>query len=108
MWHRTIAPNPRRCDELVLVRSFVVLPSDSHQVVIRPMRLLRTFQPLEALPIVGIAVALVRDLPTELYDELVNHPYEYRTLPHLQRAIVHRSWRRGGTHFQIPFGRSDC
>lgn len=40
-----------------------------------PMRLLRTFPPLEALPVIGIAVTLVRDLPTELYDELVRHPY---------------------------------
>ncbi|KAF7782425.1 hypothetical protein Agabi119p4_1801 [Agaricus bisporus var. burnettii] len=30
-----------------------------------PMRLLRTFPPLEALPVIGIAVTLVRDLPTE-------------------------------------------
>ncbi|KAJ8518199.1 hypothetical protein ONZ45_g4703 [Pleurotus djamor] len=43
-----------------------------------PMRLLRTFPPLEALPVIGIAVTLVRDLPTELYDELVRHPYEVR------------------------------
>jgi cell cycle arrest protein BUB2 len=40
------------------------------------MRLLRTFPPLEALPVIGIAVTLVRDLPTALYDELVKHPYE--------------------------------
>jgi cell cycle arrest protein BUB2 len=43
-----------------------------------PMRLLRTFPPLEALPVIGIAVTLVRDLPTELYDELVKHPFEFR------------------------------
>lgn len=43
-----------------------------------PMRLLRTFPPLEALPVIGIAVTLVRDLPTELYDELVKHPFEIR------------------------------
>ncbi len=41
-----------------------------------PMRLLRTFPPLEAVPVIGIAVTLVRDLPPELYDELVKHPYE--------------------------------
>lgn len=40
-----------------------------------PMRLLRTFPPLEALPVIGIAVTLVRDIPTDLYDELVRHPY---------------------------------
>lgn len=41
-----------------------------------PMRLLRTLPPLEALPVIGIAVTLVRDLPAELYDELVRHPFE--------------------------------
>lgn len=39
------------------------------------MRLLRTFPPLEALPVIGIAVTLVRDLPTDLYEELARHPY---------------------------------
>lgn len=39
------------------------------------MRLLRSFPPLEALPVIGIAVTLVRDLPMSLYDELVRHPY---------------------------------
>jgi cell cycle arrest protein BUB2 len=43
-----------------------------------PMRLLRTFPPLEALPVIGIAVTLVRDLPADLYEELVKHPYEIR------------------------------
>ena len=42
------------------------------------MRLLRTFPPLEALPVIGIAVTLVRDLPADLYEELVKHPYEIR------------------------------
>lgn len=41
-----------------------------------PMKLLRNFPPLEALPVIGIAVTLVRDLPQDLYDELVKHPYE--------------------------------
>ncbi|KAG8980868.1 hypothetical protein FRB90_007430 [Tulasnella sp. 427] len=44
-----------------------------------PMKLLRTFPPLEALPVIGIAVALVRDIPEDLYDELVRHPYEVRS-----------------------------
>jgi len=43
------------------------------------MRLLRTFPDLEAVPVIGIAVTLVRDLPAELYDELVKHPYEIRS-----------------------------
>ncbi|KAJ3554476.1 hypothetical protein NM688_g3094 [Phlebia brevispora] len=40
-----------------------------------PMRILRTFPPLNAGDVIGIAVTLVRDLPTELYDELARHPY---------------------------------
>lgn len=40
------------------------------------MRLLRTFPPLDANSVIGIAVTLVRDLPADLYDELVRHPFE--------------------------------
>lgn len=40
-----------------------------------PMRLLRTFPPLVAGDVIGIAVTLVRDLPMDLYDELARHPY---------------------------------
>ncbi|KAI0082820.1 bub2 protein [Panus rudis PR-1116 ss-1] len=40
-----------------------------------PMRHLRSFPPLEAAPVIGIAVTLVRDIPADLYDELVRHPY---------------------------------
>lgn len=53
---------------LTICRKFTGLSS--------PMRLLRTFPPLEALPVIGIAVTLVRDLPAELYEELVKHPFE--------------------------------
>jgi cell cycle arrest protein BUB2 len=53
---------------LTIGHKFIELPS--------PMRLLRTFPPLEALPVIGIAVTLVRDLPAELYEELVKHPFE--------------------------------
>ncbi|KAI9457812.1 TBC-domain-containing protein [Lactarius psammicola] len=58
--------------QLLLIRDDVMTSSS-------PMRLLRTFPPLEALPVIGIAVTLVRDLPSDLYDELVRHPYEYRS-----------------------------
>ncbi|KAF9070900.1 bub2 protein [Rhodocollybia butyracea] len=57
--------------QLLLIRDEVMSSSS-------PMRLLRTFPPLEALPVIGIAVTLVRDLPPELYDELVKHPYLVR------------------------------
>ena len=43
------------------------------------MRLLRTFPPLEASLVIGIAVTLVRDLPTELYQELVRRLYEFKS-----------------------------
>lgn len=55
--------------QLLLMRDEVMASSS-------PMRLLRTFPPLEALPVIGIAVTLVRDLPQELYEELVKHPFE--------------------------------
>ncbi len=42
------------------------------------MKLLRTFPPLEAQLVIGIAVTLVRDIPADLYDELVRHPFEIR------------------------------
>ena len=46
-----------------------------HPFILSPMRLLRTFPPLVAGDVIGIAVTLVRDLPTDLYDELARHPY---------------------------------
>ncbi|KAG2345685.1 TBC-domain-containing protein [Suillus weaverae] len=55
--------------QLLLMRDEVMVSSS-------PMRLLRTFPPLDAVPVIGIAVTLVRDLPVDLYDELVRHPYE--------------------------------
>ncbi|PPQ74490.1 hypothetical protein CVT26_007950 [Gymnopilus dilepis] len=58
--------------QLLLMRDEVMASSS-------PMRLLRTFPPLEALPVIGIAVTLVRDLPSELYEELVKHPFEVQS-----------------------------
>jgi len=42
---------------------------------LRPMKLLRTFPPLEAKPVIGIALILVKDIPEEVYRELVAHPF---------------------------------
>jgi cell cycle arrest protein BUB2 len=55
--------------QLLLMRDDVMASSS-------PMKLLRTFPPLEASSVIGIAVTLVRDLPAELYSELVKHPFE--------------------------------
>ncbi|WRT65793.1 uncharacterized protein IL334_002742 [Kwoniella shivajii] len=40
-----------------------------------PMKILRTFPPLDARPVIGVTVALVKDIPEDLYRELVIHPY---------------------------------
>lgn len=74
----TTATHARRCHEVPQVSDASDLSryGNESSVSISPMRLLRTFPDLEALPVIGIAVTLVRDLPTELYDELVKHPYE--------------------------------
>ncbi|KGB78608.2 hypothetical protein CNBG_4446 [Cryptococcus deuterogattii R265] len=40
-----------------------------------PMKILRTFPPLDARPVIGVTVALVKDIPEELYRELVAHPF---------------------------------
>ncbi|KAI0094002.1 TBC-domain-containing protein [Irpex rosettiformis] len=55
--------------QLLLMREAVMESSS-------PMRVLRTFPPLQARDVIGITVTLVRDLPADLYDELVRHPYE--------------------------------
>jgi cell cycle arrest protein BUB2 len=38
------------------------------------MKLLRIFPPLQANSIIGITLALAKDLPEDLYKELVRHP----------------------------------
>ncbi|WVQ78877.1 hypothetical protein IAT38_000968 [Cryptococcus sp. DSM 104549] len=40
-----------------------------------PMKILRTFPPLDARPVIGVTVALVKDIPEDLYRELVAHPF---------------------------------
>ncbi|KAF9512526.1 hypothetical protein BS47DRAFT_1486202 [Hydnum rufescens UP504] len=57
--------------QLLLIRDDVMASKS-------PMKLLRTFPDLDAQAVIGIAVTLVRDLPQDLYNELVKHPYEMR------------------------------
>jgi len=45
------------------------------QLTSSPMKILRTFPPLQARTIISITVALVKDVPEELYRELVAHPF---------------------------------
>ncbi|OWZ70929.1 hypothetical protein AYX14_03639 [Cryptococcus neoformans] len=40
-----------------------------------PMKILRTFPSLDARPVIGVTVALVKDIPEELYGDLVAHPF---------------------------------
>lgn len=42
------------------------------------MKILRTFPPLDAQAVIGMTVRLVRQIPADLYDELVKHPWEVR------------------------------
>lgn len=39
------------------------------------MKILRTFPPLRARPVINVTVALVKDIPEDLYRELVAHPF---------------------------------
>lgn len=38
------------------------------------MKVLRQFPPLQARAVIGVTVALVKDIPEDLYRELVAHP----------------------------------
>ncbi|GHJ88942.1 hypothetical protein NliqN6_5344 [Naganishia liquefaciens] len=40
-----------------------------------PMKILRIFPPLQATSVISITVALVKDVPEDLYGDLVKHPY---------------------------------
>ena len=69
-------------DELMMSKRFVHSTTRlfgwlvAHAYPNSPMKLLRTFPPLDAQPVIGIAVTLVRDIPADLYDELARHPYD--------------------------------
>lgn len=41
------------------------------------MKLLRTFPPLKARAVIGITLALVKDIPEDVYRELVAHPVQH-------------------------------
>lgn len=40
------------------------------------MKLLRNFPPLSAKEVIGVTIVLVKDIPEELYEQLVAHPRE--------------------------------
>jgi len=50
-----------------------MLYANSPPCIYSPMKLLRQFPPLNAKMIVSVAVSLVRKIPEELFEELVNH-----------------------------------
>jgi len=56
----------------------LLLMRDDLMTCASPMRLLRTFPPLDAKEVIAITVTLVRDIPADVYDELVRHPFEIR------------------------------
>jgi len=60
---------------ILCVIAQVLLIRDEVMASPSPMRLLRTFPPLQAKKVIGIAVTLVRDVPERLYEELVRHPW---------------------------------
>ncbi|KAK4686192.1 cell cycle arrest protein BUB2, partial [Tremellales sp. Uapishka_1] len=57
--------------QLLLMRQDIIDLSPS----VHPMKILRTFPPLDARAVIGVTVALVKDIPEDLYKELVSHPY---------------------------------
>lgn len=57
--------------QLLLIRDKIL----SHP---SPMRLLRTFPPLQASAVIALSVSLVRQLPEHLYDLVARHPWDAR------------------------------
>lgn len=66
-------------DDLMASSSYVPYPAISFLLLTRgygrPMKILRIFPPLQASNVISITVALVKDVPEDLYGELVKHPY---------------------------------
>ncbi|PWN97646.1 TBC-domain-containing protein [Tilletiopsis washingtonensis] len=58
---------------ILCVVAQLLLMRDALMTSTSPMKLLRSFPPLQAQKIIGITVTLVRDLPDALYQELVLH-----------------------------------
>lgn len=72
---------------IVCVAAQIVLIRDQLMNSDRPNNLLRTLPPLDTNSILTVAISLVRQLPDELYKELVTHPWrpkkksKFKTLP---------------------------
>lgn len=49
-----------------------------------PMKVLRQFPPLQARTVIGITVALTKDIPEDLYRELVSHATTPQGYHHLR------------------------
>ena len=62
--------------ELIDSTSYVVLSRRGLLLMVSPMKILRTFPPLQARAVIGVTVALVKDIPEDVYRELVAHPYQ--------------------------------
>jgi len=79
---------------VVSVAAQIVLIREDLLRIDRPNSLLRTLPPLDANLIISVAIHLVRQLPEDLYHQLVTHPYQtrktrkYNTLPKNFKAEV--------------------
>ncbi|TIA86988.1 hypothetical protein E3P99_03471 [Wallemia hederae] len=76
LWDFLLAFGPHM--NVLCVIAQVLLMRDDLLATTSPMKLLRTFPPLDAQPIISIAVTLVRDIPEDVYDDLVRHCFDPR------------------------------
>ncbi|KAK7202580.1 rab-GTPase-TBC domain-containing protein [Myxozyma melibiosi] len=74
LWDFLIAFGPHM--NILAVIAQLLLIRDSLLASQSPMALLRTFPPLQAKKVITLAVSFVPQLPDELYDLLVRHPYD--------------------------------